>query len=202
MSLSKKDNNMCFYISLANSPKVFDSPDEIKRKIAQGKRRERGVLGSTDDLPNFGREYECSVIIFDKYGNIIYFYKTPGKEKDFLFIKHSTEPLHFSSMNSISHDEKERFKIMAKDFHDRQLQTHFTDNAYESQLEQAIKNSIGNYHDDYELQMVQAMENSMKIQSKPKEDTSTDAVLAQSLQEQFEREQKQIWQDNAYAGTF
>jgi hypothetical protein len=105
-------------------------------------------------------------------------------------------------MNSISHDEKERFKIMAKDFHDRQLQTHFTDNAYESQLEQAIKNSIGNYHDDYELQMVQAMENSMKIQSKPKEDTSTDAVLAQSLQEQFEREQKQIWQDNAYAGTF
>ena len=199
MSLTKKDNNMCFYISLANSSKVFDSPDEIKRKIAQGKRRERGVLGSTDDLPNFGREYECSVIIFDKYGNIIYFYKTPGKEKDFLFIKHTTEPLHFSSMNSISHDEKERFKIMAKDFHYRQLQIHFTDNAYELQMVQAMENSFGNYH---ELQMVQAMENSMKIQSKPKEDTSTDAVLAQSLQEQFEREQKQILQDNAYAGTF
>jgi hypothetical protein len=186
---------MCFYISLADSPKVLDSPDEIKRKIAQGERRRRGVLGSTDDLPNFGKEYECSVIIFDKYDNIIYFHKTLGKEKDFIFIKHSTKPLHFSSMNSISHDKKERFKIMAKDFHDRQLQTHFPDNAYESQLEQAIKNSMGNYHDDYELQMVQAMEQSMKIQSKPKEDTSLDAALAESYFEHEQFIQNQFWDD-------
>ena len=106
---------------------------------------------------------------------------------------------HFSPVNMISDTMMEVLAIMAKDFHNQQLRTHFPDNAYELEMEQAMENSMGNYYDNYESEMEQAMENSMKIQSKPKEDTSLDSVLATSLFEHEQFIQNQFWDDVALA---
>ena len=58
-----------------------------------------------------------------------------------------------------------------------------------------MKNSLGGYHDEYELEMIQAMENSLKIEPTEKEDTSLDSALAQSLFEHEQYIQNQIWND-------
>ena len=202
MSLSKKDYNMCLYNSLA--PKAGDSPKNIKENIAEGERKKIGKLGDTNDLNNFIQIYPFDVIVISRgsdnkpdFSKILDFHKTTGQAKDTIVIMYSKK--HFSPVNMISDTMMEVLAIMADDFHNQRLRTHFTDNAYESEMEQAMKNSIGNYHDDYELQMVQAMENSMKIQSKPKEDTSLDAVLAASFFEHEQFTQNQFWDDVALA---
>jgi hypothetical protein len=205
MSLSKKDYNMCLYNSLAS--KADDSPKNIKENIAEGGRKRIGKLGDTSDLNNFVQIYPFDVIVISRgsdnkpdFSKICDFHKTTGRAKDTIVIMYSKK--HFSPVNFISDSMMEVLTIMAKDFHEQRLRTHFTGNAYESQMEQAMKNSIGNYHDDYELQMVQAMENSMEIQSKPKEDTSLDAVLAASFVEHEQFTQNRFWDDVALAQSF
>ena len=205
MSLSKKDYNMCLYNSLAS--KTDDSPKNIKENIAQGGREKRGKLGDTIDLNNFVQIYPFDVIVISRgsdnkpdFSTILDFYLSTSKEKDTIVIMYSKK--HFLPVNFISDDIMDVLVIMAKGFRNKQLQTHFTDNAYELQMAQAMENSIGNYHDDYELQMVQAMENSLKIQSKPKEDTSLDAVLAASLFDHEQFTQNQFWDDVTLAQSF
>lgn len=205
MSLSKKDYNMCLYNSLAS--KTDDSPKNIKENIAQGGREKRGKLGDTNDLNNFVQIYPFDVIVISRgsdnkpdFSTILDFHLSTSKEKDTIVIMYSKK--HFLPVNFISDDIMDVLVIMAKGFRNKQLQTHFTDNAYELQMAQAMENSIGNYHDDYELQMVQAMENSLKIQSKPKEDTSLDAVLAASLFDHEQFTQNQFWDDVTLAQSF
>ncbi len=202
MSLSKKDYNMCLYNSLAS--KAGDSPKNIKENIAEGGRKRIGKLGDTSDLNNFVQIYPFNVIVISRgndnkpdFSKICDFHKTTGKAKDTIVIMYSKK--HFSPVNMISDTMMEVLAIMANDFHNQRLRTHFTNNSYESGMEQAMKSSLENYHDDYELQMVQAMENSMKIQSKPKEDTSLDSVLAASLFEHEQFTQNQFWDDSALA---
>jgi len=202
MSLSKKDYNMCLYNSLAS--KAGDSPKNIKKNIAEGGRKRIGKLGDTSDLNNFVQIYPFNVIVILRgsdnkpdFSKICDFHKTTGKAKDTIVIMYSKK--HFSPVNMISDTMMEVLAIMANDFHNQRLRTHFTNNSYESGMEQAMKSSLENYHDDYELQMVQAMENSMKIQSKPKEDTSLDSVLAASLFEREQFTQNQFWDDSALA---
>jgi len=202
MSLSKKDYNMCLYNSLA--PKAGDSPKNIKENIAEGERKKIGKLGDTNDLNNFIQIYPFDVIVISRgsdnkpdFSKILDFHKTTGQAKDTIIIMYSKK--HFSPVNMISDTMMEVLAIMANDFHNQQLRTYFTDNAYESGMEQAMKNSMGNYYDDYESKMEQAMENSMKIQSKPKEDTSLDLVLAASLFEHEQFIQNQFWDDVALA---
>ncbi len=202
MSLSKKDYNMCLYNSLA--PKAGDSPKNIKENIAEGERKKIGKLGDTNDLNNFIQIYPFDVIVISRgsdnkpdFSKILDFHKTTGQAKDTIVIMYSKK--HFSPVNMISDTMMEVLAIMTNDFHNQQLRTHFTDNAYESGMEQAMKNSMGNYYDNYESEMEQAMENSMKIQSKPKEDTSLDSVLATSLFEHEQFIQNQFWDDVALA---
>ncbi|SVA88714.1 uncharacterized protein METZ01_LOCUS141568 [marine metagenome] len=202
MSLSKKDYNMCLYNSLA--PKAGDSPKNIKENIAEGERKKIGKLGDTNDLNNFIQIYPFDVIVISRgsdnkpdFSKILDFHKTTGQAKDTIVIMYSKK--HFSPVNMISDTMMEVLAIMAKDFHNQQLRTHFPDNAYELEMEQAMENSMGNYYDNYESEMEQAMENSMKIQSKPKEDTSLDSVLATSLFEHEQFIQNQFWDDVALA---
>ena len=202
MSLSKKDYNMCLYNSLA--PKAGDSPKNIKENIAEGERKKIGKLGDTNDLNNFIQIYPFDVIVISRgsdnkpdFSKILDFHKTTGQAKDTIVIMYSKK--HFLSVNMISDTMMEVLAIMANDFHNQRLRTHFPDNAYESEMEQAMENSMGNYYDNYESGMEQAIENSMKIQSKPKEDTSLDLVLAASLFEHEQFTQNQFWDDVALA---
>lgn len=183
MSLSEKDYNMCLYNSLA--PKAGDSPKNIKENIAEGERKKIGKLGDTNDLNNFIQIYPFDVIVISRgsdnkpdFSKILDFHKTTGQAKDTIVIMYSKK--HFSPVNMISDTMMEVLAIMTNDFHNQQLRTHFPDNAYE-------------------LEMEQAMENSMKIQSKPKEDTSLDSVLAASLFEHEQFIQNQFWDDVALA---
>tara|TARA_B100000929_G_scaffold290702_1_gene285455 strand:+ start:1918 stop:2538 length:621 start_codon:yes stop_codon:yes gene_type:complete len=202
MSLSEKDYNMCLYNSLA--PKAGDSPKNIKENIAEGERKKIGKLGDTNDLNNFIQIYPFDVIVISRgsdnkpdFSKILDFHKTTGQAKDTIVIMYSKK--HFSPVNMISDTMMEVLAIMTNDFHNQQLRTHFPDNAYELEMEQAMENSMGNYYDNYESEMEQAMENSMKIQSKPKEDTSLDSVLATSLFEHEQFIQNQFWDDVALA---
>ena len=202
MSLSKKDYNMCLYNSLAQ--KAGDSPKNIKENIAEGERKKIGKLGDTNDLNNFIQIYPFDVIVISRgsdnkpdFSKILDFHKTTGQAKDTIVIMYSKK--HFLSVNMISDTMMEVLAIMANDFHNQRLRTHFPDNAYESEMEQAMENSMGNYYDNYESGMEQAIENSMKIQSKPKEDTSLDLVLAASLFEHEQFTQNQFWDDVALA---
>lgn len=211
MSLSKKDYNMCLYNSLA--PKAGDSPKNIKDNIAEGERKRIGKLGDTNDLNNFIQIYPFDVIVISRgsdnkpdFSKILDFHKTTGQAKDTIVIMYSKK--HFSPVNMISDTMMEVLAIMANDFHNQRLRTHFPDNASAFHMAgfetwdvttQAMENSMGNYYDNYESEVEQAMENSMKIQSKPKEDTSLDLVFAASL---FVREQfiqNQFWDDVALA---
>jgi len=189
---------MCLYISLAS--KARDSPQNIKKNIARGQRRKIGKLGDTIDLNNFVEKYPFNVIIIRRgddnkpdFSQIYDYFKTSGQAKDTIVIMHSKN--HFEPVNFISDDIMEVLKFLAEEFENRRLQTRFINNTYESQMEQATKNSMGGYHDEYELQMIQAMENSLKIEPREKEDTSLDLVFAESLFEHEQYIQNQIWND-------
>jgi hypothetical protein len=206
MSLSKKDYNMCLYNSLAS--KADDSPKNIKENIAQGGREKRGKLGDTIDLNNFVQIYPFDVIVISRgsdnkpdFSTILDFYLSTSKEKDTIVIMYSKK--HFLPVNFISDDIMDVLVIMAKGFRNKQLRTHFTDNTYESQITQAMENSM-NYHfiqDNFQSELDQVLNESFQEQDNNLQ-SQLNEVLAQSLQEQFEREQNQIWQDNAYARTF